>query len=118
MIEGSRFVHGNVSTKERIEVLNLFRKGDIKCVIMTVIWEQGIDIPEAEVLIDARAEKSLVGFIQLIGRVLRKTDVKTKALIIDIADRRCRWLGNHTRERIKAAIAEFGKSFILDEAKL
>jgi len=114
MIEGSCFVYGKASSKERTEVLESFRKGDIKCVIATVIWEQGIDIPEAEILIDARAERTVLGFIQLVGRVLRKTDTKNTALVIDIADKQCRWLSSHAKERIKATIDEFGKGFIIN----
>jgi len=115
MIPGSCFVHGSISSEERVRVLESFRKGDIKCVINTVIWEQGIDIPEAEVLIDARAERSTLGFIQLIGRVLRKTNTKDTALIIDIADKQCRWLSTHTKERISVTVSEFGKGFIIKD---
>jgi len=113
MIKGSCFVYGSLSAEERTKVLESFRNGNIKCVISTVVWEQGIDIPEAEVLIDARAERSVLGFIQLVGRVLRKTDIKTEALILDIADKQCRWLREHAEERIAAAISEFGKGFIV-----
>jgi superfamily II DNA or RNA helicase len=112
MIKGSHFVHGSLPTEERTKILESFRNGNIKCVISTVVWEQGIDIPEAEVLIDARAERSVLGFIQLVGRVLRKTDTKNTALVIDIADRQCRWLSTHTEERIAATISEFGKGFV------
>jgi len=108
MIKGSYFVHGSSEIEERRKILEIFRKGPANCVITTVIWEQGIDIPEAEVLIDTRAEKSRLAFIQLIGRVLRRIEGKDRALILDICDQNCKWVSQHARERIKIAIEEFG----------
>jgi superfamily II DNA or RNA helicase len=108
MIKGSKFVYGSSETEERREILEIFRKGITNCVIATVIWEQGIDIPEATVLIDTRAEKSRLAFIQLIGRVLRRTPTKDKALVLDIYDCNCKWISQHARERVKIAIEEFG----------
>ncbi|MEM2175218.1 MAG: helicase-related protein, partial [Candidatus Micrarchaeia archaeon] len=112
MIPGAKFVYGNLSAAQRVKILNEFENGSLQTVIITCVWEQGIDIPQAEVLIDARAEKSKLAFIQLIGRVLRKTTNKHKSLIIDIADERVRWLSQHTKERIDIAIKEFGKEAV------
>ena len=114
LVPGSVFVHGTKKTKERVRILNEFNEGKKNIVISTNIWEQGIDIPSLEIVIDMRAEKSKVAYIQLIGRALRKTNVKTKALIFDIFDRGCRWFSTHAKCRVEIINEEFKESFYIE----
>lgn len=102
------FISSKISARKRAQVLQRFEEGDLNCVIITNVWEQGIDLPRAEVLIDTRAEKSRVAYVQLIGRVLRKCDNKKGALVIDIADEGVRWLADHTKDRMEIACNEYG----------
>jgi superfamily II DNA or RNA helicase len=108
LIPNTVFVHGSLSTKKRRDILAKFEAGTIRRVIATVIWEQGLDIPSLDTLVDVRAEKSAIGFIQLIGRVMRKTPEKSRAVVIDIFDQGCRYISAHARERLELATKEIG----------
>ena len=60
--------------------------GTIPCLVATTILEQGVDIREAELLIDAIPRKSVRRIIQSIGRVRRVAPGKKYALVITFYD--------------------------------
>ncbi len=80
------FIHGKTPTAERNEVLNKFKDKEIDTLIASSILKQGIDIPEAEVLILAHGGSSLVELLQKIGRVRRPAENKTKGIVVDFYD--------------------------------
>jgi len=64
--------HGSMHPRELEEVMSLFLKGDIDCLISTMIIESGIDIPNANTLIVDNAQMfGLSDLHQLRGRVGR-----------------------------------------------
>jgi superfamily II DNA or RNA helicase len=81
---GYPFIHG--SSKDRKELLEAFKEGRVSCLIATSILKQGIDIPEAEVLILAHGGAGEVELIQKIGRVRRPASGKRNGLVIDFRD--------------------------------
>jgi len=109
LISGSVFVHGSMKGAERAKYMNMLENKSIRRIIATAVWEQGVDIPSLEVLIDTRAEKSAIAFVQLVGRVMRKTDLKNRAIVLDIFDTGCRWLSTHSQDRLDIATREIGE---------
>ena len=69
-----------------------------RIIIATTILDEGIDLPEREVIIMAAGGKSSIKVTQRIGRVLRTHPNKKEALIIDFIDR-AQWLFPHFKRR-------------------
>jgi len=95
------FVHGESNNELRRKVLDGLSNHTQKIAICTTIFGEGVDSPGLDVLINAKAGASSVDAFQLVGRVLRKTQAKKKAYVIDISDSGCRFFGQHSSERLK-----------------
>lgn len=95
------FVFGESESEIRQNVLLELDARKRKIVICTTIFGEGIDVPNLDVLINAKAAASSVDAFQLIGRVIRKPTGKTKAYVVDIFDQQCKFLEAHSNDREK-----------------
>jgi len=68
---------------ERGRILEAFARGEIEALCSVAIFTEGWDCPAAEVCILARPTKSLGLYHQMVGRVLRPSPGKARALIHD-----------------------------------
>ena len=94
------FMQGSSKSNTRILAKeNLSQKG-IKTLIATVIFLTGVNIPSLDCIIFALGDKSEIRTIQAVGRCLRKTTTKEKALIIDFLDQG-KYINNHSKNRIR-----------------
>ncbi len=82
-IAGSTTIHSEVPTKERIVRLELFRQGMITTAITVDCFNEGIDIPEANMLVFLRSTASQRIFYQQLGRGLRLCQGKDKVIVLD-----------------------------------
>lgn len=65
-------VHGKMKEKQKDEVMERFRRGDIKILVATTVIEVGVNVEEATVIIIEHAERfGLAQLHQLRGRVKR-----------------------------------------------
>ena len=102
LIKGCVFVHGATSKEDREEIKEKFIKKEIKCVVATVVWQEGLNIPSLDVCVLAGSGKSDIKVVQGIGRGLRKTKGKDKVIIIDFDDSDIsKYLKNHYEMRNK-----------------
>lgn len=101
------FVHGGIDTEEREQVREITeRENDAIIVASYGVFSTGINIRNLHNVIFASPSKSRVRNLQSIGRVLRKSKNKTKAMLYDISDdcthkSRKNYTLNHLIERIK-----------------
>lgn len=97
------FIQGNTKTDLRTEYINKLKDGTLKVAIATSVFNEGEDIPNLEVLVNASGGNNERTYIQQIGRVLRSMEGKTRALVIDIYDKEKYYLATHSKNRIQFA---------------
>ena len=85
--KGVTAIHVDADTpqKERDEAIANFRKSREVVLCNVNIFSTGVDIPEVECLVLARPTKSLVLYLQQVGRGLRPSRGKSDCLILDHA---------------------------------
>lgn len=67
----------------RSAILERFARGETTVLSNVALLSEGWDCPSTEVMILARPTKSLIRFIQMVGRVLRPAPGKERALLLD-----------------------------------
>jgi DNA repair protein RadD len=80
----TRCVHAKTPADERDAIFDGFRKKRIDCITNVYVCTEGIDLPRAEVCCLARGASTAGTVLQMVGRVLRVSSGKTKALLIDL----------------------------------
>ena len=76
------------------------KDGKLDVLIASKIFDQGVDIPELDALILAGSGKSSGRALQRIGRVIRKNDGKSIAIVVDFYDN-AKYLRDHSEIRRK-----------------
>ncbi|CAB1243645.1 ATP-dependent DNA helicase RecG [Clostridium sp. MT-14] len=78
-------LHGKMSSKDKEDIMDRFKRGEIKVMVSTTVIEVGINVPNATVMIVENAERfGLAQLHQLRGRVGRGEDKAYCILIADI----------------------------------
>lgn len=99
------------SLKKRKEVIKEFKEGDTEIIFVRDMFNEGIDIPEADCAMLLRPTESNTIFHQQVGRVLRKAENKDFALILDFT-------GNARRfENTLAYLGEYANFDVLENLK-
>jgi excinuclease ABC subunit B len=75
----AEYLHSDIKTIERIQILTRFRKGDFDCLVGVNLLREGLDLPEVTLIgiLDADKEgflRSETSLIQTIGRAARNSD--------------------------------------------
>jgi len=91
-------ISGASTNEERDIVRDKIESGKIQCVVASKILDIGIDWPCLSGLVLAPAGKSPIRSIQRIGRVMRKSPLKTMAAVLEFADQ-CVHLLGHSEAR-------------------
>lgn len=86
-------IHSRIPGKERDVRLEMFRQDLLNTVITRDCFNEGIDVPRANVIVFLRSTTSHNIFLQQLGRGLRKTDGKDKVVVLD-------FVGNLERIRV------------------
>lgn len=74
---------GETDEGERERAIAAYERGDLRLLINMDLFDEGFDVPQAQVCITARSTMSLIKYMQQIGRVLRPAEGKGRAVIID-----------------------------------
>lgn len=80
-------LHSRLGRTERFQALSNFRTGKIKVLISIEMLNEGIDVPEVNLVCFARVTHSRRIFLQQLGRGLRLSDDKESVKVLDfVAD--------------------------------
>lgn len=91
-------VHGLSKNREQ-KILD-FKNSKTKILLGSTIMQEGLNIPDIEVLFFALAGKAKIPVKQFAGRLLRTNGVLTEGILVDFYDD-CEWLDVHSRKRLK-----------------
>lgn len=95
----SDFVWGSASLQARKDAVRRLVRGDSDVLVSSVIFQEGVDIPELRSVVVAAAGKSVIASLQRIGRGMRRSDGKDTFEVWDVADEGEPWLERHAKAR-------------------
>lgn len=101
-----RYLHSEIDTLERIEILRDLRRGDFDCLIGVNLLREGLDLPEVSLvaILDADKEgflRSETSLIQVCGRASRNTEGRVIMYADKITGSMSRALREMSRRREK-----------------
>jgi len=100
-IPNSRLVHSKIGKKQRKAAMEEFKAGNLRTMIATSLADEGLDLPNVELLIMVSGGRSSQKTIQRASRALRKTDSKNCATIVDFSDKFHPIGAFHSKKRMK-----------------
>ena len=93
------FVRGATDGDTREKVKRAFDRKEVKVVICTAVWKEGVNIPSLNCVINAAGGKSEIATLQAIGRGLRSVPGKEEIVVVDFLDP-YKYLAQHAILRI------------------
>jgi len=96
----AEYISGSSTIITREETIQRFRSRTRAVLIGSSVLDEGIDIPEITVLINASGGKSSAKYYQKIGRCIRPFEDKKRAIVIDFLDQDIKYLSNHAQARL------------------
>lgn len=93
------FVRGATDGDTREKVKRAFDRKEVKVVICTAVWKEGVNIPTLNCVINAAGGKSEIATLQAIGRGLRSVPGKEEIIVVDFLDP-YKYLAQHAVQRI------------------
>lgn len=85
-ITGIPLVTGEDDKLYRSNIYTSFRSGEIRMLVASNIYSEGIDFPKLKVMIFAESFKSPILLIQRLGRTMRIDGEKDEGVVYDLAD--------------------------------
>jgi superfamily II DNA or RNA helicase len=76
-------IDGYMTDEEKLPIAERFAKGETTIISNVAMLREGWDVPECEVMILARPTRSLIAWVQMVGRILRPANGKTVGIVID-----------------------------------
>lgn len=122
----AHFVWGQQGVEFRKRIVKDLVANRLDVVVCSVVFQEGIDVPELRSVVVASGGKSVIAALQRIGRGMRSAAGKTTFDVYDIADKGCgcreaaramgtpdvgvhggcKWLERHTKARRRAYLVE------------
>jgi superfamily II DNA or RNA helicase len=99
----TQFVSGQDAVQNRTQAIDQFRRQRKSVLIASTIFDEGMNIPEVDVLILAAGWKTSLRFLQRIGRAMRRREDKTSVIIIDFLDFGNYYTLLHSKSRLETA---------------
>lgn len=76
-------IDGYMDADEKKPITDRFTSGETMIISNVAMLKEGWDVPACECMILAKPTKSLIAWVQMVGRILRPFEGKTKGLVID-----------------------------------
>lgn len=97
------FVWGTSGTARRDAAIRNLRNGDLDVVVCSVIFQEGIDVPELEAVVNAAGMKSTIATLQRLGRGMRSDKGrKTTFEVWEVKDEGNKYTKKHANARLLA----------------
>lgn len=103
----AHFVKGDLDSDERNSIRQKFLKGKIDVIVASAVYDQGVDLKNLDALVLAGSGKSSGRALQRIGRVIRPSEGKKDAVVIDFIDN-AKYLKDHSKKRMEVYKREGG----------
>ena len=105
------YIHGKMRPKEKDDIMNRFKNGEIDILISTTVIEVGVDVPNASIMVIEDAQRfGLAQLHQLRGRVGRG-EYKSYCIL------KYNGNGQNTKERMKV-MCETNDGFVISQKDL
>ena len=105
------YIHGKMKQKEKDDIMNRFKNGEIDILISTTVIEVGVDVPNASIMVIEDAQRfGLAQLHQLRGRVGRG-EYKSYCVL------KYKGSGQNTKERMKV-MCETNDGFVISQKDL
>lgn len=95
-----RFLYGATDEELRLISKDLLKNKSLKCLITSVIWKEGVDVPSLDVVVNAAGGKSEIATIQSVSRSLTRTKEKEEGRVVDFFDPSNRFFVDHFGHRL------------------
>lgn len=83
LLPDSVIIHSEMTDDDQDKSMDAFINGDARHIVFVSMLSEGIDIPKIDALVFLRPTRSIVRYIQTVGRALRLSEGKSEALILD-----------------------------------
>lgn len=94
-------VSGKTNSKRVTKAFEDLRKGNVRCVITTKIADEGIDVPNINLLYLVGGGKAYVAAVQRIGRGLRVKEDGSELVVRDYFTTGNKYVEKHDKQRLK-----------------
>jgi len=74
---------GELAPRERDRLMSAFRRGDLDVVTSVDLFNEGVDVPDVDIIAFMRVTHSRRIFVQQLGRGLRVSPTKDKVVVLD-----------------------------------
>ena len=103
----TEFVWGDKRKEAREAAVERLERGDSACLVASVVFQEGVDIPSLASVVVASGGKSVIAALQRVGRGMR-TDQGRKAefAVFDVLDVGSPMLERHARRRMNTYVRE------------
>lgn len=110
--EEVEYVKGSDNNKKRLDVIERLSNKELKFVVSTRIFNVGVNFPALGLLIIASGGNASSRIIQQLGRVVRSSTGKEKAIVVDFKDLEKYYLYYNYLNRKKAVNSHYPKTLI------
>jgi superfamily II DNA or RNA helicase len=100
------FVSGQHSTEWRRSHVRRLERGHFDALVSTVVFQEGVDIPDLRSVVVACGGASVIAALQRIGRAMRVAPGKDSCEVVDFKDLGHPWMERHSRARLAAYVKE------------
>lgn len=102
-----QYVDGKTPKPARLEALKAIQRGALDVIISTVVFQEGVDVPELRSVANFAGGASVIAVLQRLGRGMRKEDAEDHTFEVwDVYDGGQKWLADHSRKRAMAMVRE------------
>lgn len=99
-------ITGKMSSKKVSKAFSDLREGNVRCVITTKLADEGIDVPNINLLYLVGGGKAYVAAVQRVGRGLRVKDDGSELVVRDYFTEGNKYVERHDKQRLKTYESE------------